>query len=88
MNNNGLLEKISSEYLVRYIFDFLDEKKKLKLINNSKKFQKILDFNIYDYFEKYLNKSKITFDDFLISSTKEEILPSKLKEKNIDLNFY
>jgi hypothetical protein len=87
MNNNGLLEKISSEYLVRYIFDFLDEKKKLKLINNSKKFQKILDFNIYDYFEKYLNKSKITFDDFLISSTKEEILPSKLKEKNIDLNF-
>ena len=85
MNSKGIFEKISSEYIVRYIFDFLDEKKKLKLINNSKKYQKMLDINIYDYFEKYLNKSKITFNDFLNSN--EEILRSKLKEKNIDYNF-
>lgn len=87
MNSKGLFEKISSEYIVRYIFDFVDEKKKLKLINNSKKYQRILDLNIYDYFEKYLNKSKITFKDFLTSSTNEEMLPSKLKENNIDINF-
>ena len=87
MNSKGLFEKISSEYIVRYIFDFVDEKKKLKLINNSKKYQRILDLNIYNYFEKYLNKSKITFKDFLTSSTNEEMLPSKLKENNIDINF-
>ena len=40
MNSKGLFEKISSEYIVRYIFDFVDEKKKLKLISNSKNTKK------------------------------------------------
>ena len=72
MNKNGLLEKISSEYIIRYIFDFLDEKKKLKLIINSKQFQKLFNLNIYEYFEKYLNKSKISFNDFLFSTKRKK----------------
>ena len=40
---------IKADYLLQSIFSFVDDKKKLKIVQNSKKFQKRLDINIMNY---------------------------------------
>ena len=45
----NLHKSIKSKYILQQIFSFLEEKKKLTLINHNKKIQNMLDKNVNDY---------------------------------------
>jgi len=44
-----MLDNIKSSYSLKYLFSFLNEKTKLKLIKYNQKLQKILDINLINY---------------------------------------
>ena len=46
---NKILRDVKSNFVVKGIFSFLNEKKKLNLIKHSKCLQKILFVNLEDY---------------------------------------
>jgi len=63
--NESLLSKIKSDYILEKITDFIPFRNYiLQLFIHSKKFQKILNINIKEYQEKYLLQS------FCINTTK------------------
>ena len=45
----NLIQSVSSLYIIKNIFSLLSEKKKLKLINYNKNYQKKLDIDINDF---------------------------------------
>ena len=47
--DKNILKKLKSKYTLKVIFNFLDHKRKLKIINHNKNIQKKLGFNINDY---------------------------------------
>ena len=56
--NESLLSKIKSDYILEKITDFIPFRNYiLQLFIHSKKFQKILNINIKEYQEKYLLQS-------------------------------
>lgn len=64
-NDNSLLNKIKSKYIIYSITSYIkDENFLLKLINYSKYFQNRLDININNYKEVYYGH-RINYDDFL-----------------------
>ena len=48
---NNMIKTIKSNYIIKYIFSYLYENKKLELIKYNKKCQKILKIDINDYKE-------------------------------------
>ena len=44
-----MLENIKSSYLIRSIFSYIDEKRKLKITKYNKNFQKLNNFNLVNY---------------------------------------
>ena len=44
-----MLENIKSEYFIKMLFSHLNEKIKLNLINYIKRYQKIIDIELYNY---------------------------------------
>ena len=56
----SLKENIKSKYILKIIFSYLLNKKKLSLINYSKKYQNLLDVDLEDY--KKLTGKKIIFE--------------------------
>ena len=63
-----MLDKIRSIYIVNRIFDFIKNKRKLKIIRYTKKFQKSLgitkkDFKVYELLQEFNQKYKTDIDD-------------------------
>ena len=52
MQAKHILNKIGSNYILKNIFNYLEENVKFKLVNYSKFFQKKLDIKLKDYAEK------------------------------------
>ena len=71
MEAKKLLNKISSKYILKKLFDFIkDDNIQFNICRYSKYFQKKLDFELHDYQEKYfkligINESTINLYDFL-----------------------
>jgi len=63
-----MLEKISSKYILKYLFDFIGDKKKLKITHGSN-LQKQLEITLDDY-KKIFNQIEIEID--IDKSEKEE----------------
>ena len=101
-NNNifieKILDKISSKYILKGIFDYIDESGdyKLKLFIYSNIFQNKLDINIYKYQEIYFKKKGfdlIKYFSVIYNSSKEfskcllkDELEKDLSLLNIDIN--
>ena len=63
--NNNILEKISSKYILKTIFNYIqDDMLKYKLFIHSKSFQEKLGIQKYDYQEIYFNKIEINLFDY------------------------
>ena len=43
------MEKINCSYIINYIFSFINDRTKLKLIKSNKQLQKIIDISIINY---------------------------------------
>ena len=57
MEDKFFLDKIESKYILKVITSYIkDENFVLKLISNSKHFQKLFDIELTDYQEKYFEK--------------------------------
>ena len=57
MEDKSVLDKIESKYILKVITSYIkDDNFALKLISNSKHFQKLLDLDILDYQGKYFEK--------------------------------
>ena len=57
MNNQQILEKLSSDYILQNVFDYIPNIKfKFKLFAHSKLFQKKLDLKLKDYKLHYINQ--------------------------------
>jgi len=54
LNKKSSLIKIRSKYILRQIFDYLQNKKLLKIICHNKTFQNNLDKNLNDYIIEHL----------------------------------
>ena len=51
IKHEGNFDDIKSKYILKKIFDYLNKKKSLKIINQNSKIQKRLEININDYIE-------------------------------------
>jgi hypothetical protein len=99
MNNQQLLEKLSSNYILKNIFEYIkDIKFKFKLFAHSKLFQKILELKLVDYQLTYINQFGLPDMNTYFSSNNyssfrdydKNFLSNKLKDdisnKKIDIN--
>ena len=75
--HNYLINNIRCDYILRFIFDILTEKRNLNLIRRNKSLQEKLNFNINDY-KKYKNRIEMIL--FPIPAEELKI------EKNIFIN--
>ena len=72
MENKNILDKISSLYITKNIFDYIkDENFKLKLFLYSKYFQKKLNINYTLCYEKYINKFGFDLNNYLYIDEEE-----------------
>ena len=53
--NKRSIENIKSKYILKLIFDYLNKRRVLELINYNKNIQKKLDIGINDYYNEYIN---------------------------------
>ena len=82
MEFNSKIEKIKSKYIHLKIFEFIkDENFKFKLYLYSKLFQKKLELGMIDFKERYVNQTKINFDNYLCCFSL-----FNLDQKNFDKN--
>ena len=58
-NKNNLFTNIKCDYILRFIFDNLSEKRNLKIVRKNKSLQERLEINIKDY-KKYKNRIEMT----------------------------
>lgn len=96
MNNEKLLEKISSNYIFENIFDYIsNEKFKFKIFVHSKLFQKKLDLELKHYKLHYINQFGLRDMNTYFSNDDYEnydkdyltkILKDDLSNKKIDMN--
>ena len=90
MANKELLKNIKSEYILKYIFDYIkDTYFPDKLFLFSKKFQQKLNLKLTGLKEKYLKRIGFDLNNYLISQRFEKDLLTKeyldfLKLKNIN----
>ena len=82
LNTNNILNKIRSKYILRRIFDNLNEKKILKIILYNKNLLKILDKKIKDYKNEYL---KIEIEIFPLEKIDKNQKFINILEKNESL---
>ena len=75
---NSLIDNIKCDYILRFIFDILTEKKNLKIVRRNKSLQEKLNITINDY-KKYKNRIEM----ILIPIPAEELK----NEKNIFINY-
>ena len=54
-NNNNILKKIKSKYILARIFNNLKQIKFFDIIHYNKKFQKLMDINLEDYKNEFLD---------------------------------
>ena len=75
-NSNKIFNNVKSNSILKYIFEFLNEKRNLEIVRHNKELLERLDITIKDY-KKYKNRIEI------------EIIPIKelKEEKNIFINF-
>ena len=77
MENQGIINKIKSVYIIQNIFNYIkDNKIQFKLFRHSKYFQKKLNINFLDCKEKYLKNIGFNINDYLF-----------LKEEEYENNF-
>ena len=86
-----ILKKISSEYILKLIFDYIDEEDfKYKLVVHSKYFQKKMKITLIDYQETFLTNKGLQFSDYIYNSDNiyEETFDKNIYDKilSIDLN--
>ena len=66
MDNQGIINKIKSVYIIKNIFNFIkDSNFQLKLFKYSKFFQNKLNIKLVDYKGQYLEKLKFNLEPFL-----------------------
>ena len=66
MDNVGLIDNIKSSYILKDIFNYIQDKTfKYKLFLYSKKMQKKYDINFVEINEKYLTKIGFDIDEYL-----------------------
>ena len=95
-----MLRKIKSEYILRNLFEFIDDETyPLKLFVYSKLFQKKMEIDLFAYQKKYFNsKAEGNFIDYLFYHDDEQnekypkdfdkdLLCKQLKEDSIKYNF-
>jgi len=75
--SKSLFEKLKCEYILKYIFEHLREKKNLKLIQHNKELQEKLEISLNEY-KKYKNRIEIVITPIPLQELKEE--------KNIFIN--
>ena len=81
MENQGILYKIKSKYIINNIFNYIrDTNIQLKLFNHSKYFQNKLNIKLINYKELYLKKIGFKLEDYLYSY-REQSQKGFLKEK-------
>ena len=56
-----MLEIVKSNYFIKTIFSFTNEKMKLKIVKHNKRIQKILDINLINY--KLFRNKYVIFDN-------------------------
>ena len=87
MEDKFFLDKIESKYILKVITSYIkDENFVLKLISNSKHFQKLFDIELTDYQEKYFEK-RIYYESYLYSFTPLKdinLLRKQLKEFSLE----
>ena len=44
-----MLKNVSSIYFIKFVFSYINEKRKLEIVKTNKDFQKIIDINIINY---------------------------------------
>jgi len=76
--HKSLIDNIRCDYILRFIFDILTEKRNLKIVRRNKSLQEKLNININDY-KKYKNRIEM----ILIPLPVEELK----NEKNIFINY-
>ena len=77
MENQGIIDKIKSVYIIKNIFNFIKNSSfQLKLFIYSKYFQNKLNIKLIDYKEQYLKKLKFNLELYLYS---------KEQKNNVDL---
>ena len=76
--HKSLIDNIRCDYILRFIFDILTEKRNLKIVRRNKLLQEKLNININDY-KKYKNRIEM----ILIPIPSEELK----NEKNIFINY-
>ena len=65
MENNEILKKVSSRYILKGIISYIyDIDVPFKLFNHSKYFQQALELNYFVYIERYFDKLGLNFLDF------------------------
>ena len=77
-NKNNLFTNIKCDYILRFIFDNLSEKRNLKIVRKNKSLQERLEINIKDY-KKYKNRIEMNLIPIPIQELKDE--------KNIFINY-
>ncbi len=66
----SLFEKLKCEYILKFIFEHLREKKNLKLIQHNKELQERLEISLNDY-KKYKNRIEIVITPIPLQELKE-----------------
>ena len=92
MENNSILTKIESIYVLKSIFEYLKKEKTLNLFVYSSFFQKKLDLKLSDYQSKYINRLGINYDKYLFDSSPNidlaQMLEDDLLKVKIDRNIF
>ena len=92
-----MLKNVKSSYFIQNLFSYIDEYKKLKLVNYNKGLQKIINISIINYihFQKndskiiyYSNETVFEFNKFGIPLFKGEYLNGKRNGKGKEYDEY
>ena len=70
VKTNNLFERLNCDYILRYIFEQLKEKKNLKLVRHNKALQERLEITLNEY-KKYKNRIEIIITPIPIEDLKE-----------------
>ena len=73
MENQGIINKIKSIYIIKNIFNYIkDSNLHLKVFIYSKYFQNKLNINLINYKEQYLEKIGFNLEDYLYSGEERD----------------
>ena len=95
MENQALIKKIKSSYIIKNILNYIKDNNffKLKFFIHSKLFQNKLDIKLIDYKEKYIDQIGFDFNEYLhlnigtdnlIKNYNNFLLEKKLNKKEFE----